>query len=208
MYRTVEEVAEAEKHHRDAVNWMWAVGRRMCILRRMERCLAGPTGVCGAKPAKTWEFGACLLRSCVCIMMMVVRMRHLIGMLLPSTIRGLSVRAMTKLILDADMLLSLLIPSVILVHLFLAPYTKVEESFNIQATHDILTHGLPWGVEWEHTGLWLREHYDHLTYTGSVPRTLVGPLALAGVSWPILRFGPGGVGSGELGRQLVGESRV
>ncbi|KAL9077737.1 MAG: hypothetical protein Q9161_000109 [Pseudevernia consocians] len=107
----------------------------------------------------------------------------------------------------ADTLLALLIPSIILVHLFLAPYTKVEESFNIQATHDILTYGIPsWGTKWEHTGLWLREHYDHLTFTGSVPRTFVGPLALAGVSGPFLRFGAG-YGGGIRG-QLIGESQV
>ena len=111
-----------------------------------------------------------------------------------------------KLILSVDTFFSLLIPSIILIYLFLAPYTKVEESFNIQATHDILTYGIPWRMKWEHTGLWLREHYDHLTFTGSVPRTFVGPLALAGVSWPFLRFGPD-IGE-EVGGQLVGESQV
>lgn len=100
-----------------------------------------------------------------------------------------------------DSLLSLLIPSIILIHLLLAPYTKVEESFNIQAAHDILTYGLPWNTNWEHTGLWLREHYDHLTFTGSVPRTFVGPLALAGVSWPFLRFGA--AYGGEIRGQLI-----
>lgn len=114
--------------------------------------------------------------------------------------------ASVKLILWADTLISLLIPTVILTHLFLAPYTKVEESFNIQATHDILINGLPWGIKWEHTGSWLRERYDHLTFTGSVPRTFVGPLSLAAASWPFLRFGAGY--NEEIMGQLIGESPV
>ena len=61
-------------------------------------------------------------------------------------------------------------------------------------------------MKWEHTGLWLREHYDHLTFTGSVPRTFVGPLSLAGVSWPLLRFGHGY--GGEIRGQMVGESQI
>ena len=61
-------------------------------------------------------------------------------------------------------------------------------------------------MKWKHTGLWLREHYDHLTFTGSVPRTFVGPLALAGVSWPFLRLGAGY--GGGIGGQLMGKSQV
>ena len=98
------------------------------------------------------------------------------------------------------MLLTFLIPTSILIALFAAPYTKVEESFNIQATHDILTYGVPY--PWNsNAGLELRDHYDHLTFTGSVPRTFVGPLALAGVSWPFIWLS-NGLG-GALGRQLI-----
>ena len=74
-----------------------------------------------------------------------------------------------------------MIPLSILFHLALAPYTKVEESFNIQATHDILTYGLPVSRGFAQK---LRDQYDHLTFTGPIPRTFVGPLVLAIVSWP------------------------
>lgn len=77
-------------------------------------------------------------------------------------------------------MLAILIPLSILLYLAVAPYTKVEESFNIQATHDILTYGLPI----KQAGSNLRAQYDHHTFTGPVPRTFVGPLALAAVSWP------------------------
>ena len=99
------------------------------------------------------------------------------------------------LILFIDILLAALIPVLILIHLLLSPYTKVEESFNIQATHDILTHGLPY----QNVQLKLREQYDHLEFPGSVPRTFVGPLALAAASWPFLGL------VRVFNRQLIGE---
>ncbi|KAL8979331.1 MAG: hypothetical protein Q9205_005306 [Flavoplaca limonia] len=88
-----------------------------------------------------------------------------------------------------DILIAALIPTLILFHLICAPYTKVEESFNIQAIHDILTYGVrdlifPIGSG----GLQLRDHYDHLTFTGPVPRTFVGALTLAGASWPFTKI--------------------
>ena len=69
-----------------------------------------------------------------------------------------------------------------MLHLYVAPYTKVEESFNIQATHDIITYGIPF----RNVNAYLEAHYDHLSFPGSVPRTFLGPLALAGASWPFV----------------------
>ncbi|KAJ9157942.1 Mannosyltransferase [Pleurostoma richardsiae] len=81
-----------------------------------------------------------------------------------------------------DLLFSFLLPAVVLVHLVVAPYSKVEESFNIQATHDVLVYGTPTSdISQKLTG-----SYDHFSFPGSVPRTFVGPVLLAGLSQPIV----------------------
>lgn len=89
----------------------------------------------------------------------------------------------------------LILPAVILLHLYVAPYTKVEESFNIQATHDILTHGIPRSNVSEE----FKRRYDHMTFPGAVPRTFIGALVLAGLSKPVLWVNE------AFNRQLLGE---
>lgn len=86
----------------------------------------------------------------------------------------------------ADVILLPILPSVILLHLFVAPYTKVEESFNIQATHDILTYGCP-PRDFKNTTTF-QQQYDHFSFPGAVPRTSVGAHTLATVSGPIIAY--------------------
>lgn len=75
-----------------------------------------------------------------------------------------------------------LIPTFILLHLWVSPYTKVEESFNVQAIHDILIHGIPS----ENADQFFTANYDHISFPGSVPRTFVGALILSGLSRPFV----------------------
>ncbi|KAI0819273.1 Alg9-like mannosyltransferase family-domain-containing protein [Trametes gibbosa] len=67
----------------------------------------------------------------------------------------------------------------------LAPYTKVEESFNLHAIHDVLMYGI--GRES------IQKKYDHFVFPGAVPRTFVGSVLLAALSkmfiWVGLYFG-------------------
>ncbi|KAL4792542.1 Alg9-like mannosyltransferase family-domain-containing protein [Aspergillus venezuelensis] len=83
---------------------------------------------------------------------------------------------------DADYLLLLLsIPALVLLHLSIAPYTKVEESFHIQAVHDIETYG----ISTRNVKNALRAEYDHFTFPGAVPRTFAGAVALSALSAPL-----------------------
>ncbi|KAG7089167.1 hypothetical protein E1B28_010872 [Marasmius oreades] len=64
------------------------------------------------------------------------------------------------------------------IHVALAPYTKVEESFNLHAIHDILMYGIsPANLH----------KYDHFTFPGAVPRTFIGSIILAWASSPVIR---------------------
>ncbi|EPQ52524.1 hypothetical protein GLOTRDRAFT_79634 [Gloeophyllum trabeum ATCC 11539] len=79
-------------------------------------------------------------------------------------------------------------------HVLLAPYTKVEESFNLHATHDILMYGTD--IEGLH-------NYDHFVFPGAVPRSFVGSLALAWLSAPILNAGGFGLIETKLDIQIL-----
>ncbi|OJJ74681.1 hypothetical protein ASPBRDRAFT_146863 [Aspergillus brasiliensis CBS 101740] len=84
---------------------------------------------------------------------------------------------------DAVFLLLLAaIPALVLLHLAAAPYTKVEESFHIQAIHDILSSGIPT----RNVSEILRAEYDHFAFPGAVPRTFVGAVMLSGLSQPFI----------------------
>ncbi|EGC41362.1 alpha-1,6 mannosyltransferase [Histoplasma capsulatum var. duboisii H88] len=81
-----------------------------------------------------------------------------------------------------DWFLLSLIPGLILLHLYVSPYTKVEESFNIQAIHDISTYGIPT----KNAKNRFRTQYDHFSFPGAVPRTFVGALIVAGIAKPFM----------------------
>lgn len=84
--------------------------------------------------------------------------------------------------------LAVLIPALVLFHLLAAPYTKVEESFNIQAVHDILSYGIPNPFAPGEASDYIRAHYDHVDFPGAVPRTFVGAAVLSGLTRPLLGF--------------------
>lgn len=87
-----------------------------------------------------------------------------------------------------------------MLHLFIAPYTKVEESFNIQAAYDILKHGIPL----TNTSRQLALNYDHVTFSGAVPRTFIGALTLAELSRPFTPLVYEGVQEQMLVRAILG----
>ncbi|PFH50041.1 glycosyltransferase family 22 protein [Amanita thiersii Skay4041] len=75
------------------------------------------------------------------------------------------------------MFLDLFVLAVSWIHVLVAPYTKVEESFNLHATHDVLMYGVKPSA---------LTRFDHFTFPGAVPRTLVGSVLLAWASIPFI----------------------
>ncbi|KAI0226071.1 alpha-1,6- mannosyltransferase [Massospora cicadina] len=70
-------------------------------------------------------------------------------------------------------ILRILIVTLMFICIYLAPYTKVEESFNLQTIHDFLFLG-PRRLS----------EFDHLTFPGVVPRTCLGGLAISLLVYP------------------------
>ncbi|KAG2573728.1 hypothetical protein PVAP13_7KG272855 [Panicum virgatum] len=66
----------------------------------------------------------------------------------------------------------LMLGSIAAFYAVMAPYNKVEESFNVQAMHDILYH------------TYHIEKYDHLEFPGVVPRTFIGAFVISILSSP------------------------
>ncbi|KAJ5544662.1 CAZyme family GT22, partial [Penicillium sp. DV-2018c] len=87
-----------------------------------------------------------------------------------------------------------LFPLLITLHLLVAPYTKVEESFHVQAVHDILVNGLPKAFNDPRLN---RDDYDHFSFPGAVPRSAVGAVTLAVLSKPVIWMNEG------INRQLL-----
>ncbi|KAI6785893.1 Dol-P-Man:Man(7)GlcNAc(2)-PP-Dol alpha-1 [Emericellopsis cladophorae] len=82
----------------------------------------------------------------------------------------------------ADLQLSAVLIITPLLHLLFAPHTKVEESFNLQAAHDILVYGTPT----HDVAARLASVYDHFTFPGAVPRSFIGAVVLSGLSQPLI----------------------
>ena len=80
--------------------------------------------------------------------------------------------------ISASALVKCLFALVALLHILACPFTKVEESFNLQAIHDVIF--LQTDVS----------NYDHNMFPGVVPRTFIGPLMVSLITLPLVNLAP------------------
>lgn len=86
----------------------------------------------------------------------------------------------------------LLVALVATAHVALCPYAKVEESFNLQASHDLLQ-----------LGLQRVDEFDHVAFPGVVPRTFIGALAVSALASPLVWFAQSLLGVRKIALQLL-----
>lgn len=72
---------------------------------------------------------------------------------------------------------SLLLLSICM-HLYMCPFSKVEESFNMQAMHDLMVYGT------ENI-----QYFDHIMFPGVVPRTFIGSIIVSIFATPLKYLG-------------------
>ena len=104
-------------------------------------------------------------------------------------------------------------------HVLLVPGTKVEESFTLHATRDVVVRGtsplalphvrrrLPRAEQGPETLTFvILLQYDHAEFAGAVPRSLIPPTLLAILSTPVLELANrcGAIGDG-LDAQTISE---
>ncbi|KAF3907192.1 hypothetical protein ABW21_db0209144 [Orbilia brochopaga] len=100
-----------------------------------------------------------------------------------------------------DIFLELLLPATMMAHLLISPYTKVEESFNMQAIHDVVNYGMP--VPFNNAAEVLAQ-YDHVEFPGVVPRSFAAAGFIGGLSSVVLGFVKDGLRQQMIVRALIG----
>ena len=81
---------------------------------------------------------------------------------------------------------------VCLLHLMTCPFTKVEESFNLQAAHDLI-----------HVGWRNVSKFDHVAFPGVVPRTFLGAGFVSLAAFPFVKLFNALIGDKFIGQVVV-----